>query len=409
MRFDGFAAILKRFRVLGGTALVLAAAVAPVAPAAAEPAFSRTDTIRLYPGTEVFYPVQGVFADFGTNPEYGSVTFSTEEYINSSLTGLGSSSGVDPDAETVDHLIVAVLTNEQLLSLDPQPANPFTFTADVTMTNDEDETASGTLTFEVTYDRPVGQPPVFTLTDTIRLDTLSPSPTHIPVIGVFANSGTNPVYSNVTFSTTAYIDSSRTGFGSWSGLEPNAETGDHLLIAVLTNSELGALDPQPDNPFTFTAHVTMTNDEGHAASGTLTFETTWYPHLARPLPAFRDPGTVAAAPGQTLTYEADDLFDNGGTDPIISGAVFSTTEYYSTHSVQNGVLHVQPKTALELSALETPPPSPFTVDVTVTMINQEGRTASGTVTFETTYDVTDLEDLPLGRHRATGGPLRIDQ
>ena len=44
---------------------------------------------------------------------------------------------------------------------------------------------------------------------------------------------------------------------------------------MLTNAELNALDPRPDNPFTFTADVTMTNDEGQTASGTLTFETTY--------------------------------------------------------------------------------------------------------------------------------------
>ena len=44
-----------------------------------------------------------------------------------------------------------------------------------------------------------------------------------------------------TFSTTTYID----GGGS---VDPSADTGDILIVAVLTNDELNALDPRPDNP-----------------------------------------------------------------------------------------------------------------------------------------------------------------
>ena len=44
------------------------------------------------------------------------------------------------------------------------------------------------------------------------------------------------------------------------------------------------------------------------------------------------------------------------------------------------------KTAAELNALETPPPSPFSVDVTLTLINDEGDTRTGTIRITTTYD-----------------------
>ena len=47
---------------------------------------------------------------------------------------------------------------------------------------------------------------------------------------------------------------------------------------------------------------------------------------------------------------------------------------------------MQAGTDAELSALLPPPASPFTVDDTVTMANDDGRTASDTVTFETTYE-----------------------
>ena len=203
---------------------------------------------------------------------------------------------------------------------------------------------------------PAAAEPEFLWTDTLRLNTDSGG-IYIPVKGAFSDFGTNPVYNSVTFSTTAYINSSKTGFGpSHYSIDPNAETGELLAVVILSDQELVAMQPQPDNPFTFTADVTMTNDEGETASGTFTFEVTWSPYRAPPLPAFKGLGTITAAPGEMLTYEVADLFDNEGTDPTFSGAVFSTTEYYNTHSVEGYRLLVQPKTATELQAM-TPLPS----------------------------------------------------
>ena len=85
----------------------------------------------------------------------------------------------------------------------------------------------------------------------------------------------------------------------------------------------------------------------------------------------------------------------GRTRRIID-AVFSTTEYHTDRSIVRGILFLRTKTDAELSAMTPPPPSPFTVDVTVTMTNDEDQTASGTITFETTYDVIDTSGPAIG-------------
>ena len=59
---------------------------------------------------------------------------------------------------------------------------------------------------------PAAAEPAFAWDD--ALDMPPGAETYIPVQGVFTDSGTNPVFNSVTFSTTTYIDSSRSGFGS---------------------------------------------------------------------------------------------------------------------------------------------------------------------------------------------------
>ena len=48
---------------------------------------------------------------------------------------------------------------------------------------------------------------------------------------------------------------------------------DFVFVTVKSNAELNAMASPPDNPFTFTAEVTMTNDAGQTATGTITYRT----------------------------------------------------------------------------------------------------------------------------------------
>ena len=196
---------------------------------------------------------------------------------------------------------------------------------------------------------------------------------------LFDNAGTNPSITGAIFSTTDYYN------------EHSISNG-RLWLQAKSPTELNALSSPPPSPFTVDVTVTMTNDEGQTASGTITFETTYGRAPASeqpselPAPTFSGTAAVNAPAGVLISATAADLFDNAGTSPRISAAVFSTTEYYRVYQIGDGKLFVQPMTAAELSALESPPPSPVTVDVTVTMENAEGQTASGTITFETPYE-----------------------
>ena len=169
----------------------------------------------------------------------------------------------------------------------------------------------------------------------------------------------------------------------------------------MTAAELNDLESPPPSPFTVDVTVTMTNDEGETASGTITFRTEYDRESDTALPgepegpSFSETETRIAPPGVALYVTADNSFNNVGTNPRITEAEFSTTAYYSIHQVTNGIAWLQPMTAAELNDLESPPPSPFTVDVTVTMTNDEGETASGTITFRTEYDRDAPTATPL--------------
>ncbi|MDE0408214.1 MAG: hypothetical protein OXN81_10170 [Alphaproteobacteria bacterium] len=393
MRFERSAVETRAFQMLWAAALALPMAFGPVAPAAAAtigslapPAMPADTTVLAPPGSRISISAN-LFDNAGVGAEITAAEFATTEYYN--------------EHQIVDGVLyVEAKSSGELNAMASPPAAIFDVDVTVTMTNARGTTASGTVTFRTVYDRaaalppPPPPPPVFSQTET----RVAPAGLLLSVIPAwtFDNAGTNPRITDAVFSTTEYHTDRYTARGV-------------LFLRTKTAAQLNAMTPPPPSPFTVDVTVTMTNDEGQTASGTITFRTDWTPPPPPPPPAFRDPGTVAAAPGAALTYRAEDLFDNAGTNPRIANAEFATTEYYSTHSVQNGVLHVQSKTAAELAALETPPSNPFTVDVTVTMTNDEEQEASGTVTFETTYDVTDTGSAPIHLDGATGGPARIDQ
>ena len=379
---------------LAAMALMLAAAAPAVhgslAPAT-EPSFSQTETISASPGVTVTLTVEDLFDNAGTNPVFQGVGYHVSTYLDPFGTGL-------PLEGPADEWTVTVLSDEDLNALSPPPSSPFTFKADVTMENDEGQTASGTVTFQTTYQRDASTPltpsepeeaPSFSQTVSV---TAHPGvPVTLAVDSVFDNAGTNPRFTGATFNTTTYLDRTVSGIS-------DTEPADELTVAVLTAAELNALSPPPPTPFSFYVNVTMENDEGQTASGFITFRTI-YSRIAPPgegVPRYARPildsnyGVQNAPPGEQLILTADTAFFNAGTNPRYTSATFSTKEYYDhAYIVQSGnhagYLYVQAKTAAELNALASPPPSPFDVTADMTMENDEGGTAEHTITFRTTY------------------------
>ena len=104
-------------------------------------------------------------------------------------------------------------------------------------------------------------------------------------------------------------------------------------------------------------------------------------------PTFSQVTAISAPPGTLIEVGADEVFDNAGTNPrFTGGARFRRTDYLESFGIRNGLLYVQVKSAADLNAFTFSPRSPFTVDATVTMTNDEGETAEGRVEFETEYD-----------------------
>ena len=129
------------------------------------------------------------------------------------------------------------------------------------------------------------------------------------------------------------------------------------------------------------------------------------------LPEFAQTETIDAPPGVTLTVRLDDLFDNAGTNPVFIGVGYPVDEYLDTSRTAlegdtRESFTVTVKTASELSALPSPPPSPFTFTAHVGMRNDEGQDASGTVTFRTIYTRTPTRPRLRGRRRGRSSRRR---
>ena len=201
----------------------------------------------------------------------------------------------------------------------------------------------------------------------------------------FANRGTNPRYTDVSPSPTEYFNAASTRISA---------SGQIAYYQVKTAAELNALDSPPPNPLTAQVTLTMTNDEGHTASGTISLQTTWAKAPPPPGPTLKVT-TQQAPAGVTASAFASSFFDNAGTNAHFTDATFSTMDYYDADQTGvssayfTGMLDVRAKTSDELNAMSPPPPNPFTVQVTVTMTNDEGETATGTVDYVTDYETTD--------------------
>ena len=348
------------------------------------PTFAYTGKVRAHPNSLV--NVQAAFPWFdntGTNPSITGAVFSTTEYYRYH----GISRGI---------LWVEVMSAAELNAMASPPPSPFTVDVTVTMTNDEGQTAEGTLAFETTYDRVEPEPeeeaeapePTFSLTGKWYLFP-APGGASISAGSLFNNAGTNAKITGVEFSTAKYFRNAYVGHGK-------------LEVVVKSAAELNAMAFPPPSRFTIDAAVTMANDEGQEASGTIPFEVV-YTRTSTGTPAqpgetegptFSVTEPVWAPPGKSVEVSASRIFDNAGRSVRFTDAVFSTTDYYSVHEFDHGQLKVQAKTAAELNALASPPPSTFEVTVEVTMTNNQGQTASGTLTYQTTYKRVEPATTP---------------
>ena len=170
----------------------------------------------------------------------------------------------------------------------------------------------------------------------------------------------SPRFTDVTFSDMTYLDPLSTGF-------PGDEAKS-FYVTVLTSAELNALTSPPSNPFTFTADVTMTNDEGETASGTFTFSTTYVKTTSETTPETTPPSsgpattptimadlTISAPPLVLLTILPSSLFENAGTDPKITdasldGASRFMEEHYDVFGVSpDGRLYIRARQSEHLS------------------------------------------------------------
>ena len=140
------------------------------------------------------------------------------------------------------------------------------------MTNDEEETASATITLKSEYVRdpalevtpdPEPEPIPTLVTDTALApagETVTASPEDF-----FQNTGTNPRFTRARFQSKYYYDADKSGLTDDGILEVTAKSAD----------ELRALGYPPPNPFRLEITLTVTNDEGFSNDGVVTYTTNW--------------------------------------------------------------------------------------------------------------------------------------
>ena len=184
----------------------------------------------------------------------------------------------------------------------------------------------------------------------------------------------DPRFTSVTFSTMDYYDDSITGLH-----------GKYIAVKTKTAAELNAMANPPSNPFTVTADATWTDNTGTTKSARISLKTTW-PKKAPPGPTL-SVTTQHAAPGSMASGWASYFFSNAGAGARLTDVSFSTMEYYDADrtGLSGTFLDVVAKSSEELNAMDSPPPNPFTVQVTLTMTNNAGQTGTGTVDYITNY------------------------
>ena len=193
----------------------------------------------------------------------------------------------------------------------------------------------------------------------------------------FDNPGTNPKITSASYSTTDYYVEADLVIAA-NGL---------AFFRVKTAAQLNAMDEPPTNPFTVVVTVTMTNDEQQSATKDINLVTSW-PKLPPPQGPVLATSTANAPPGVTVSAFVEYFFDNVGTGAHLTNATFSTLAYYveaDTGIVDDSFLQLRAKTSEQLNEMSPPPSNPFTVEVTLTMTNDQGQTATGTVEYVTNY------------------------
>ena len=252
--------------------LVTALAVLSLAVLSAAPAVAKATHEPLphlfdaRPGTLVSLSPSDMFDNVGTNPRFTSAFVPIREFLEEHYIS------TDPH-DGSSRLHVRVKTTDALNALPSPPPNPFYTWATVAMTNDEEQTFARNVTFETRYLRKQGlvyvpgQPPTVYRT----IPFLVPAGTFIRIYprDVFDNSGTNPVFTEVSFSTTDY-------FHQYSIMDaPGHHNHGTILVQAKDNDQLNALPSPPPNPAEVTATVTITNDEEQTATAKVTIETAY--------------------------------------------------------------------------------------------------------------------------------------
>ena len=381
-------------------AAALAVLLSGAAPATAEPTPSRTswlNAIEAAPGTLVDTPPTELFDNAGTNPRIIFASLSTRDDSGRipfhvwDVYEQASSPALEGDG-----VQVKAKTEAQLNALSDPPPATFYVKATVMLANDEGDRVEGSYFYKTTYTRnpaplPAAAPPPPPQPFFNKSALCIGAEGHLnapPGILIststddcFDNPGTNPVFTAVTFSTTEFYDTAeiRTGYVS---------------LRAKSAADLRALPEPPSNPFEVEAAATMTNDEGQTATATFTYRTGYDTREPETVPVFIPQDKIDAPVGIYVQKYPARMFHNAGTNPRLTEANFSTTEYYDDHLIVDGHLRVRAKSDGDLNALSSPPSSPFEVTVDVKMTNDEGEAASGTLTFATTYDTDAPATLP---------------
>ena len=315
---------------------------------------ARNPSLNAPPGILFSVTIEAAFDSRGTNPRFTTYSFSAAD-----------ANYVDDSSISRGRLWVRIKTPEQLNALANPPPARFSTVASVTMTNDEDQTVTGTVTLNSSYpriNRPVANhpsqnaPPGTLVSATIE--------------SAFDSRGTNPRFTTYSFSAADanYVDDSSISRG-------------RLWVQIKTTEQLNALANPPPTPFSAVASVTMTNDENQTATGTVTFNSS-YARINRPVASST---SQSAPPGTQVTTVPEHCFEYTGTNPGYTSYSLDNTDYVSSSSINDGRLFLQIKTAAELNALADPPDETFSVVATATMTNDEGQTATCTVTFNSEY------------------------
>ena len=223
-----------------------------------------------------------------------------------------------------------------------------------------------------------------------------------PIDSIFKSSrqnprdlGTNPKLTDVSWSTTEYVDPDQT-IGIVEGV------ADRLFYRNKSSDDLNRMADPPPSPFYVTATVSMENDDGQTVTGCEYVFGTAYdrnpvvqvptvtpePAVPDPIPTFKRDTALAPA-GVTVTAFPGYFFEDTGTNLRFVHAKFQSKYYYNADRsglVDSGTLEVTAKTAEELEALgEYVPPNPFYITVRLKVINDEGFSTEGTVTYTTNW------------------------